>query len=72
MDTAPARRRLSLDDTAGESTVPGDPTGDARLIESFYDHIVPRLMVDGLHPSVDGHAVLAERLEPVLQELLGA
>jgi len=43
----------------------------ARLVESFYDGIVPHLTVDGLHPSVEGHAVLARRLEPVLRELLG-
>jgi acyl-CoA thioesterase-1 len=43
----------------------------APLIESFYDGIVPHLTVDGLHPSVEGHAVLAGRLEPVLRELLG-
>jgi acyl-CoA thioesterase-1 len=43
----------------------------ARLIESFYDGIVPQLTVDGLHPSAEGHAVLARRLEPVLRELLG-
>jgi len=43
----------------------------ARLVESFYDGIVPHLTVDGLHPSVEGHAELARRLEPVLRELLG-
>ena len=43
----------------------------ARLIESFYDGIVPHLTVDGLHPSVEGHVALAGRLEPVLRELLG-
>jgi acyl-CoA thioesterase I len=44
----------------------------ARLVESFYDGIVPHLTVDGLHPSVEGHAILARRLEPVLRELLGS
>jgi acyl-CoA thioesterase-1 len=43
----------------------------ARLVESFYDGIVPKLTVDGLHPSIEGHAVLARRLEPVVRELLG-
>lgn len=43
----------------------------ARLVEDFYDGIVPALTVDGLHPSADGHARLAARLEPVLRELLG-
>jgi len=42
-----------------------------RLVADFYDGIVPRLTVDGIHPSVDGHALLARRLEPVLRELLG-
>jgi acyl-CoA thioesterase I len=41
------------------------------LVEDFYDGIVPRLTVDGLHPSADGHALLAQRLEPILRELLG-
>ena len=41
------------------------------LVEDFYEGIVPRLTVDGLHPSADGHALLARRLEPVLRELLG-
>jgi acyl-CoA thioesterase I len=43
----------------------------ARLVESFYDGIVPKLTVDGLHPSFEGHAVFARRLEPVVRELLG-
>ncbi len=43
----------------------------ARLVEDFYDGIVPTLTVDGLHPSAEGHALLAARLEPVLRDLLG-
>ena len=43
----------------------------AGLVETFYDGIVPKLTVDGLHPSSEGHAVLAARLEPVLREILG-
>jgi acyl-CoA thioesterase I len=42
-----------------------------RVVENFYDGIVPRLTVDGIHPTADGHALLARRLEPVLRELLG-
>src|SRR5262245_7708240 len=42
-----------------------------RLVEHFYDGIVPALTVDGIHPSVEGHALLARRLEPVLRDLLG-
>jgi lysophospholipase L1-like esterase len=33
-----------------------------RLVEHFYDGIVPSLTVDGLHPSAEGHALLAQRL----------
>ena len=43
----------------------------AGLVENFYDGIVPKLTVDGLHPSPEGHAVLAARLAPVLREILG-
>jgi acyl-CoA thioesterase I len=43
----------------------------ARLVEDFYDGIVPALTVDGIHPSPEGHALLAARLEPVLRGLLG-
>jgi acyl-CoA thioesterase-1 len=43
----------------------------AQLVEGFYDGIVPGLTMDGLHPSPEGHALLAARLEPVLRELLG-
>jgi acyl-CoA thioesterase-1 len=42
-----------------------------RLVEDFYDGIVPDLTVDGIHPSAEGHALLARRLEPILRELLG-
>ena len=42
-----------------------------RLVEHFYDGIVPDLTVDGIHPSAEGHALLARRLEPILRELLG-
>jgi acyl-CoA thioesterase-1 len=42
-----------------------------RLVEHFYDGIVPRLTVDGIHPTAEGHALLAQRLEPILRELLG-
>jgi acyl-CoA thioesterase-1 len=41
-----------------------------RLVENFYDGIVPALTVDGIHPSPEGHALLARRLEPILRELL--
>jgi acyl-CoA thioesterase-1 len=41
-----------------------------RLVEDFYEGIVPALTVDGLHPSPEGHALLAQRLEPILRELL--
>jgi acyl-CoA thioesterase I len=43
----------------------------ARLVEDFYDGIVPALTVDGIHPTAEGHALLARRLEPVLRDLLG-
>src|SRR5262249_51408353 len=43
----------------------------ARLVEDFYDGILPGLSVDGVHPSAEGHARLAARLEPVLRSLLG-
>jgi lysophospholipase L1-like esterase len=43
----------------------------ARLVENFYDGVVPALTVDGVHPTVDGHALLARRLEPILRDLLG-
>ena len=43
----------------------------ARLAEFFCDSIVPTLTVDGLHPSIEGHAVLARRLEPVVREPFG-
>ena len=33
-----------------------------RLVEHFYHGIVPSLTVDGLHPSAEGHALLAQRL----------
>lgn len=42
-----------------------------RLVEHFYDGIVPSLTVDGIHPTAEGHALLAQRLEPILRELLG-
>lgn len=42
-----------------------------RLVEDFYEGIVPQLTVDGIHPTADGHALLARRLEPLLRELLG-
>jgi len=42
----------------------------ARLVEDFLDGVVPGLTTDGLHPTADGHARLAARLEPVLREIL--
>jgi acyl-CoA thioesterase-1 len=42
----------------------------ARLVEDFLDGVVPGLTTDGLHPTAEGHARLAARLEPVLRDLL--
>jgi acyl-CoA thioesterase-1 len=43
----------------------------ATLVEDFLDGVVPDLTYDGLHPDEQGHAVLTERLLPVLREALG-
>lgn len=42
----------------------------AWLVESFLDGVVPNLTTDGLHPTAEGHARLAARLEPVLRDIL--
>jgi acyl-CoA thioesterase-1 len=44
----------------------------AALVEDVLDGIVPQLAPDGLHPGPEGHARLADRLEPHLRALLGA
>jgi lysophospholipase L1-like esterase len=33
--------------------------------------VVPGYSADGLHPTEEGHARLAAKLEPVLREILG-
>lgn len=43
----------------------------AILVEDFLDGVVPGRTYDGLHPDEQGHAILAERLLPVLREALG-
>lgn len=43
----------------------------ATLVEDFLDGVVPGRTYDGLHPDEQGHAILAERLLPVLREALG-
>lgn len=42
----------------------------AWLLEDFLDGVVPGLTTDGLHPTEQGHARLAARLEPVLRDIL--
>jgi acyl-CoA thioesterase-1 len=42
----------------------------AWLVEDFLSDVVPRYSTDGLHPTEEGHARLASRLEPVLREIL--
>lgn len=42
----------------------------AWLVEDFLDGVVPGLTTDGLHPTEEGHARLAGRLEPVLRQIL--
>jgi len=42
----------------------------AKLVEDFLDGVVPGLTTDGLHPTAEGHARLAARLEPILRDLL--
>jgi len=42
----------------------------AWLVEDFLDGVVPGLTTDGLHPSEEGHARLAARLEPTLRDIL--
>ena len=43
----------------------------AILVEDFLAGVVPGRTYDGLHPDERGHALLAERLLPVLREVLG-
>lgn len=43
----------------------------AILVEDFLDEVVPGRTYDGLHPDEQGHAILAERLLPVLRKALG-
>ena len=40
------------------------------LSEDFLEGVVPDLTTDGLHPTAEGHARLAVRLEPVLRGIL--
>lgn len=42
----------------------------AWLVEDFLDGVVPNLTTDGLHPTAEGHARLATRLEPILRDIL--
>jgi lysophospholipase L1-like esterase len=42
----------------------------AWLVEDFLSGIVPDLTTDGLHPTEEGHARLAAKLEPLLREIL--
>jgi lysophospholipase L1-like esterase len=42
----------------------------AWFVEDFLRGVVPDLTTDGLHPTADGHARLAARLESVLREIL--
>jgi acyl-CoA thioesterase-1 len=42
----------------------------AALFEDFLDGVVPGLTNDGLHPTAEGHARLAARLEPLLRKTL--
>jgi lysophospholipase L1-like esterase len=41
------------------------------LVEDFLGGVVPAYSTDGLHPTGEGHARLAAKLEPVLREILG-
>jgi acyl-CoA thioesterase I len=43
----------------------------ATLVEDLLDGVVPGRTYDGLHPDEQGHALLAERLLPVLRQALG-
>jgi lysophospholipase L1-like esterase len=43
----------------------------AWLVEDFLGGVVPGYTADGLHPTEEGHARLAAKLEPVLREILG-
>jgi acyl-CoA thioesterase-1 len=43
----------------------------AAIVEDFLDGVVPALTTDGLHPTAEGHARLAARLEPLLRQILG-
>jgi lysophospholipase L1-like esterase len=43
----------------------------AWLVEDFLGGVVPAYSADGLHPTEEGHARLAAKLEPVLREILG-
>jgi acyl-CoA thioesterase-1 len=43
----------------------------AILVEDFLEGVVPGRTYDGLHPNGEGHALLAERLLPVLRRALG-
>ena len=46
-------------------------TEGATLVEDFLEGVVPARTYDGLHPDEQGQALLAERLLPVLREMLG-
>jgi acyl-CoA thioesterase-1 len=43
----------------------------AWLVEDFLGGVVPGYSADGLHPTEEGHARLAAKLEPILREILG-
>jgi lysophospholipase L1-like esterase len=43
----------------------------AWLVEDFLGGVVPGYSADGLHPTAEGHARLAAKLEPILREILG-
>jgi acyl-CoA thioesterase I len=45
-------------------------TEGAWLLEDFLAGVVPALTTDGLHPTEEGHARLAARLEPLLRQIL--
>jgi len=61
-------------------TMPGDghrqqlretaQDGGATLVEDFLDGVVPQYSYDGLHPDEKGQAMLADRLLPVLRQVL--
>ena len=40
-------------------------------MEDFLEGVVPAHTYDGLHPDEQGQAMLAERLRPILREVLG-